>query len=135
MTIQAKIKKQGPIRVEAIVPLAIVIGLMMLYFMLFFDMHLRRGLEYGATQANGAEVNIGTVATSLWNASVVVSNIEMTNPEMPDSNRLQIGAINFRMVWDALLRGKVVIDEGTILGDSQPIMIYQDSAKVAENAN
>jgi ATP-dependent Clp protease ATP-binding subunit ClpX len=35
---------------------------------------------------------------------------------------------------------KVVIDEGTILGESQPLMIYQDSPKldtpkVAENAN
>jgi ATP-dependent Clp protease ATP-binding subunit ClpX len=35
---------------------------------------------------------------------------------------------------------KVVIDEGTILGESQPLMIYQDNpkndtAKVAENAN
>ena len=30
---------------------------------------------------------------------------------------------------------KVVIDEGTILGDSQPMMIYQDSPKMAEKAS
>ena len=30
---------------------------------------------------------------------------------------------------------KVVIDEGTIKGDSQPIMIYQDAPKVAETAS
>jgi uncharacterized protein (TIGR03545 family) len=108
-------KKKGPIRLEAIVPLAIVIGLIVLYTALFFDMHLRRGLEYGATLANGAEVNIGRLDTSVWNASVVIGDIAMTNPEQPTRNRVEIGAINFRMLWDALLRGKVVIDEASIV--------------------
>jgi len=110
----AKAKKQGPIRFEAIIPLAIVIGLVAIYFSLFFDTHLRRGLEYAATQANGAEVNIGKLDTSIWHASVVVGEISMTNPELPAKNRVQIGSINFRMLWDALLRGKVVIDEASI---------------------
>ena len=112
----AKVKKnKGPIRFEAIVPLVIVIGLIVLYSMLFLDSHLRRGLEYAATQANGAEVNIGKFDTSVWDASVVLGDIEMTNPESPDRNRVQIGAINFRMLWDALLRGKVVINEASIV--------------------
>jgi uncharacterized protein (TIGR03545 family) len=38
----------------------------------------------------------------------------LTNPEMPSRNRVQIGTINFRMLWDALLRGKVVINEASI---------------------
>lgn len=108
-------KKQGPIRFEAIIPLAIVIALIALYFTLFFDGHLRRGLEYVGTQANGAEVNIASLDTSVWDASMVVGGIEMTNPEQPQRNRVEITAINFHMVWDALLRGKVVIDEASIL--------------------
>jgi uncharacterized protein (TIGR03545 family) len=107
-------KKKGPIRFEAIVPLAIMIGVTALYFTLFFDGHLRRALEYGATSANGAEVDIGQLDTSLWNASVVIGNIEMTDPAQPAMNRVQIGTINFRMLWDALLRGKVVINEASI---------------------
>jgi len=107
-------KKKGPIRFEAIVPLALVIGLFALYFTLFFDGHLRRALEYGATSANGAEVDIGKLDTSLWKASVMVGNIEMTDPAQPGKNRVQIGAIDFRMLWDALLRGKVVINEASI---------------------
>lgn len=113
--VSAAPKKQGPVRIEAIVPLAIVTGLIVLYFTLFFDTHLRRGLEYGATLANGAEVDIGKLDTSLWKASVVVADIEMTDPGLPDRNRVQIGAVNFRMLWDALLRGKVVIDEASII--------------------
>ncbi|MBI5429838.1 MAG: TIGR03545 family protein [Nitrosomonadales bacterium] len=108
-------KKQGPIRFEAIIPLAIIAALVALYFMLFFDAHLRRGLEYVATQANGAEVNIGKLDTSVWKASVVVGEIEMTNPELPARNRLQVGTVTFRMLWDALLRGKILIDEASIV--------------------
>lgn len=113
--VQQAPKKQGPIRFEAIIPLAIVSGVIALYFTLFFDGHLRRGVEYVATQVNGAEVNIGRVDTSVWNASVVIGDIAMTNPDLPARNRVQIGAMNFHMIWDALLRGKVVIDEASIV--------------------
>ncbi|MFH0934946.1 MAG: TIGR03545 family protein, partial [Pseudomonadota bacterium] len=108
------VKKQGPIRFEAIVPLAIVVGVTVAYFSLFFDAHLRRGLEYAATQANGAEVDIGRVKTSVFEASLLIAGVQMTNPEQPERNRLQIGEIRFRMLWDALLRGKVMIDEAAI---------------------
>jgi len=108
-------KNKGPIRFEAVVPLGIVVGLIVLYFTLFFDMHLRRGIEYAATLANGAEVNIGKLDTSVWKASVVIGDIAMTNPEQPNRNRVQIGGVNFSMLWDALLRGKVVINEASIV--------------------
>jgi len=109
------VKKQGPIRFEAIIPLLIVTGLIVLYFLLFFDMHLRRGIEYSAELANGAEVNIGQLKTSLLDASVKISDVQMTNPDQPQRNRLQIGEIRFRMLWDALLRGKVMIDEAAVV--------------------
>lgn len=108
-------KEKGPIRFEAIIPLTIVAGGIALYFTLFFDLHLRHGLEYGATLANGAEVNIGDVNTSIWNTSMAIKNIAVTNPEQPERNRVQIGAVTFRMLGDALLRGKVVIDEASIV--------------------
>lgn len=112
---QQPVKVQGPIRFEAIIPLLIVVGLIALYFTLFFDGHLRRGLEYGATQANGAEVNIGRVQTSMFDASVLIGDVQITDPEQPMRNRLQVGEIRFRMLWDALLRGKVMIDEAAVV--------------------
>lgn len=108
------VKKQGPIRFEAVIPMLIVVGLVVLYFSLFFDTHLRRGIEYAAEQANGAEVNIGRLRTSVFDASVLIADVQMTNPEQPERNRLQVGEIRFRTLWDALLRGKVMIDEAAI---------------------
>jgi len=108
------VKKQGAIRFEAVIPMAIVVGLVVLYFSLFFDSHLRRGLEYAATQGNGAEVDIGRVKTSVFGASVLIADVQMTDPEQPQQNRVQIGELRFRMLWDALLRGKIMIDEAVI---------------------
>ena len=108
------VKKQGPIRFEAVIPMVIIVGLVVLYFSLFFDTHLRRGLEYAATQANGAEVDIGRVKTSVFDASVLIADVQMTDPELPQQNRVQIGEVRFRMLWDALLRGKIMIDEAVI---------------------
>src|SRR3990167_5918284 len=101
-------KRKGPIRFEAIVPIAIIVGLVVAYFVLFFDMHLRMGIEYAATYANGAEVNVARVRTSLVGASFEIAGIQVTDPEKPMRNRAVIGRIHANFLWDALLRAKFV---------------------------
>lgn len=102
-------KKKGPIRYEAIIPILIVFALFFTYFKLFFDSHLKAGLEFGGTYANGAEVNIGSLSTSFLNASLDIRNVQVTNKDTPTQNVLQIGSIQFKALWDALLRGKFVV--------------------------
>ncbi len=109
-------KRQGPIRVEAIAPFCIFSALVYFYFLLFFDGHLRRGMEYGATIGNGAEVNIASVHTSFWKATFQLNDMQFTDPARPERNRLQVGAIGFALHWDALLRAKFVIDLASITG-------------------
>lgn len=108
-------KRQGPIRWEAIAPLTIVVAVIWAYFFFFFDTHARHGLEYIGTQANGAEVNIAELKTSFWGASLEVSGIEITNAETPAKNIVELGTMKWQMLWDALLRGKVVIEDASIL--------------------
>ena len=110
-----KVKRKGPIRWEAIVPFAIFVAIVYFYFALFFDAHLRKGLEFGATYANGAEVDIADVDTSFWKASLQIKNIQVTDVEQPQKNKIQIGEVRWRMLWDALLRGKIAIAEASIL--------------------
>ncbi len=102
-------KKKGPIRYEAIIPILIVFALFFTYFKLFFDSHLKAGMEFGGTYANGAEVNIGNLSTSFINASLDIRDVQVTNKEVPAQNILQIGSIQFKALWDALLRGKIVV--------------------------
>lgn len=107
-------KVKGPIRTEAVVPFIIFIAIVGAYFSIFFDSHLRWGIEKGLTFANGAEVNIGHLKTSFLRASLDIGNIQITNSENPKVNTVQVGSIKFKALWDALLRGKVVIDEASI---------------------
>lgn len=112
----AKVKKpKGPIRWEAIMPLTIVIALIWAYFFFFFDTHARHALEYVGTQANGAEVNIGDLKTSFWKASLEIKDIQVTNVETPAKNTVELGVMRWNMLWDALLRGKVAIEDASIL--------------------
>ncbi len=111
-----KKKPKGPIRLEAIVPVTVIVILFGLYFKLFFDSNLRMGLEWGLSKANTAEVNIKRLNTSFIKGTLEISGIEFTNPERPSFNRLDIGEIGFQLLWDALLRGKIVIERAALTG-------------------
>ena len=111
-----KVKKpKGPIRTGAVAPFLIFFALVWAYFFFFFDTHLRHGLEYVATNGNGAEVDIARVHTSFWSASLEIDKIEVTDALVPTKNKIQIGQVRWTMLWDALLRGKVAIEEASIL--------------------
>lgn len=109
-------KKKGFIRWEAIVPFAIFVALVWAYFFFFFDLHLRRALEFGGYQALGAEVNVADVKTSFWNASLRIQGVQCTDPDHPTKNMLEIGDIRFGMAWDALLRAKILVNEAAVEG-------------------
>lgn len=110
-----KPKKKGPIRWEAIMPFTIFVLIVWAYFFFFFDNHLKAGLEYVGTNANGAEVNIGSIKTSFWKASLDIREIQVTDVDQPAKNKIQIGEMRWKMMWDALLRGKVAIEDASIL--------------------
>lgn len=108
------VKKKGIIRWEAIIPFTIICAIIGVYFHFFFDLHLRKGIEWAGYNAVGAEVNIANLETSFFNASLRIQGIEMTNAEKPTHNTVKIGDIRFSMMWDALLRAKVVINEAVV---------------------
>lgn len=109
-------KAKGPIRWEAIIPFIVIVLLVWAYFFFFFDSHLRRALEFGGYQALGAEVNVRDVKTSFWNANLRIQGVQFTDPDRPTHNMIEITDIRFGMLWDALLRAKVVINEMAVEG-------------------
>ncbi|HAG92060.1 MAG TPA: TIGR03545 family protein, partial [Bdellovibrionales bacterium] len=111
---EKKKKKKGPIRIEAILPAVLILGLVYGYFYFFFDGHLRRAAEYALTQIHGAEVNIGNIETSVFNASLLVQKIQITDKNQPERDLFRVGEIHFKALWDGLLRAKVVIDDASI---------------------
>lgn len=72
---------------------------------------LRFGLTTGLTRANGAEVNIDTLALSWSPFSVELNMIEFTDPETPELNRFQAERVSFGMDLLPAMMGRVYIDE------------------------
>ena len=102
---------KGPIRTGAVVPFIVFVALTIVFGMFFLDSTLKKAFEYGGTQANGAEVNIGEVVTSFSNLSIEIKDVQFTNKDRPIMNNFVIGKMQFAMLWDALLRGKIVIED------------------------
>ena len=107
-------EKKGIIRWEAIVPIVVICALIGIYFTLFFDSHLKSGIEFVGYKALGAEVNVGDLDSSFTGASISIKGIQLTNSEKPSHNLVSIGEIKFAMSWDALLRGKILIEIASI---------------------
>ncbi|MBT4763000.1 MAG: TIGR03545 family protein [Bdellovibrionaceae bacterium] len=121
-----KNKQKGPIRLEAIIPVVVVILAVFLYFKFLFDSNLKSALEFGGTQVHGAEVNISKIESSFFGAYFHLYGLAITNKEKPTHNLLEIGQIKFQLVWDALLRAKFVVEKASI----ENILVASKRAKV-----
>lgn len=109
-----QVKSKSMVRWEALLPAFIFLGLIGAYFTIFFDTHLKKGIEYVGYTALGAEVNVASLQTSFRNASITIQGLQLTNAEKPSHNVVSIGEIKFDMSWDALLRGKILIEVAAI---------------------
>lgn len=119
---EKKKKKQGPIRFSAVIPLTVFIALVVAFNIYFLDSIIKSAIEYGGSEANGAEVNVGSVDTSFKELRFTVNKIQVTNKKKPTHNVFEIGRVQFKLLWDAILRGKFVInlaEVGDIKVDTQ----------------
>lgn len=108
------VKKKSIIRWGAIIPFAIFCAIVGLYFHFFFDLQLRKGMEWVGYKVMGVEINIANLETSFFKASFRLQGLEVTDAEKPTQNSIKIGDIRFGMLWDALLRAKIVVNEAVV---------------------
>lgn len=106
-----KKKAKGPIRVEIILPLVIFGALVWAYFFFLFDGHMRRLIEFAGYHIVGAEVNVGSLESSFTKGTVRIQRIQITNPQKPTHNMVEVGDVRFGLLWDGLLRARFVVEE------------------------
>lgn len=106
-----KNKKKGPIRTGAVVPFIVVAAATVAFSMFLLDSTLKKTFEFVGTKVNGAEVNVAEVVTSFKTLNMEIKGVQFTNKDQPSMNSFEIGRMNFSMLWDALLRGKILIDD------------------------
>ena len=88
-------KAQGPIRWNAIIPFIIISLLVYIYSLLFFDLHMKKAIEWAGYKALGAEVNVGEFKTSFLKGNVQIKKIELTDSKQPEFNALELADIRF----------------------------------------
>lgn len=109
-------KKKGPLRIEAIIPIAVFMVVGILYARFMMDSHMRKGMEWTASYIHGAEVNIGKIKTSFFGGTFLLNDLEITDKENPERNLVRVDSMKFNFLWDALLRAKFVVEDSGIEG-------------------
>lgn len=137
---QAKIRKKvkGPIRFEAIIPILIICTGVWAYVTIFLDSHLKYAMEFAASRIHGAEVEIDRVNLRLSEPSLTVIKLQITDKNNPSQNAIAVDKIRLALLWDALLRAKLVISESSITGlalnapRKRPGQVYPENPKKSD---
>ncbi|MDH4468434.1 MAG: TIGR03545 family protein [Bacteriovoracaceae bacterium] len=112
----AKKKKSGGIfRTKLILITLTFLVLNFIYFHFFFEGHLRRLMEWGLTKSTYAEVNVGAVKFNLFKLEFGIYDFQMTNYEVPQNNLVAFSSVIMNVEMRALLMGKFVVEEASLL--------------------
>ncbi|MBQ49261.1 MAG: hypothetical protein CMP10_17925 [Zetaproteobacteria bacterium] len=107
-------KNKGLFNFKTWSPVIIGVVSIVVYYIAFFDLHMRMGLESIGTLVNGAEVNVASFQTKFLDSSVAIQGIEITNEKKPEENKLQLEEISMQASWDGLLRAKLVVEQAIV---------------------
>ncbi len=106
----------GPIRTGLVLPLALLIAGVFVYTKFFFDHNVKWAIEFAGTKIHGAQVDVASFNSSFLGASFDLNDLEITDKEKPTHNIFEIKKIAANISWDALLRGKMLIENFALDG-------------------
>ena len=110
------LRKSGLILVGVV----LVIGLLLEFFLV--DVFLKKGIETAIATGTGAEANVGEVHFSLAGGKLEILDLEVTDPDKPTHNMVQIDQLAADLSLSDLLRKTYTIDllSGSVLKTDVP---------------
>ena len=93
-------------RWKAVTPLALLLGLMVIGWYFLLDSAVRRTIELVGRDLVGAKVDLAEAHVRLADGSVVLRGLEVTNPDAPMTNLVQIDEIIAGLKLGPLLQKK-----------------------------
>ncbi len=98
------------IRWKALLPLSVLLGLMVVWGVFFADWTLKLAVEKGGTAAVGAKVDLAKADLGILSGNVRLEGLQVTNPNAPMTNLVDIEELVFDVGLLPALEKKVVID-------------------------
>lgn len=95
--------------------LLVVVAVGGLWFLLV-DAAIERAIEQGGTLVVGARVDLDAADLSLFPLGLTLTRLQVTNPDRPMTNAVEVARIAFTMDGLNLLRRKVIIEEMAVDG-------------------
>lgn len=98
------------IRWRGLLPFVLIITALLLFFLLFADSLAKSLIESSASDMVGARVETKNVDLHLSPLGIRIDGLQVTNPEQPMSNIVEIEQLRFDLAADKLLLGKLIIE-------------------------
>jgi uncharacterized protein (TIGR03545 family) len=99
------------IRWPGLIGFVVVVGVVIALWFLFLDGIVRRMVEKGGTAIVGAEVDLAGAHVTLIPPGITLQGLQVTDPQAPEKNSIEIARIAFSLDSLNLFRRKVIINE------------------------
>ncbi len=103
------------IRWSGLIAFVVIVGLIAIFTLFFLDGILKGIIEDQASLAVGAKVEMGDLRLKILGLRVDIQKLQVTNPEEPMRNAIEIGSLAFDLRAAPLLRKKIVIERMKVL--------------------
>jgi uncharacterized protein (TIGR03545 family) len=98
------------IRWSGLIAFIVIVALIAVFNLLFLDGIIKGIVEDQASLAVGARVEIADLRFKVFGLSVDIRDLQVTNPEQPMRNAVEVGTLAFDLATAPLLKKKIVIE-------------------------
>ncbi len=103
-------------RWKAIVPMLLTLGIVAVLWLLFIDRVVRRAVEVAGADVVGAKVELASAHLRLRRAELELTGLQVTDPNAPMTNLLEIPVLRASLNGRALFMKKVVVESLVVSG-------------------
>ena len=104
------------IRWSGLITFTVIVASIFVLFILFIDNLIKAGIESTGSDMLSAKVELGNANLSFSPLGLTLNHIQITNPDSPMSNIVEINKIAFAMEAEHLIRHKLLINNMYIDG-------------------
>ncbi len=104
------------IRWPGLIAFVLLFGTLFVFGYFFATSFVKNSIEDYGSEAVGAQVNVDSVNLTVSPLGMRVNRLQVTNPDAPMTNAVEIQGMAFELAFWNLLMGQVIIDEMSVDG-------------------